>query len=235
MQLLKRTSVKKKQTSVINTDPHSSKTIPSHQKRSPLVAVSCGYGTCFAVKTCDELYHFIFSIDRVGITFGFQTIIWTFARHLVSRCLYFPATGITWSIWTFQFLPTGLHGLCFAFCFAGLLPLHSLTNGPLFKVRFGESLVVRLYSEIEHLHLSIEAQCVSHLLPLGDCHKECALQLHSHSPVLRFDFFRVLNIVSVCFEFFQGFFKFFFGKGVFSHVHHPLLISVFPISKALIC
>ncbi len=100
MQLLKRTSVKKKQTSVINTDPHSSKTIPSHQKRSPLVAVSCGYGTCFAVKTCDELYHFIFSIDRVGITFGFQTIIWTFARHLVSRCLWFPTTGITWSILT---------------------------------------------------------------------------------------------------------------------------------------
>ncbi len=26
------------------------------------------------------------------------------------------------------------------------------------------------YSEIDHLHLSIEAQCVSHLLPLGDCH-----------------------------------------------------------------
>ncbi len=35
----------------------------------PIVAVSCGYGTCFAVKTCDELYHFIFSIDRVGIPF----------------------------------------------------------------------------------------------------------------------------------------------------------------------
>ncbi len=46
----------------------------------------------------------------------------------------------------------------------------SLTNGPLFRVRCGESLVVRLYSEIDHLHLSIEAQCVSHLLPLGDCH-----------------------------------------------------------------
>ncbi len=45
------------------------------------------------------------------------------------------------------------------------------TNGPLFRVRFGESLVYRLYSEIDHLHLSIEAQYVSHLLPLGDCHK----------------------------------------------------------------
>ncbi len=64
----------------------------------------------------------------------------------------------------------GLHGLCFGFCFAGPLPLRSLTNGPLFRVRFGESLVVRLYSEIDHIHLSIEAQCVSHLLPPGDCH-----------------------------------------------------------------
>ncbi len=35
---------------------------------------------------------------------------------------------------------------------------------------FRESLVFRLYSEIDHLHLSSEAQCVSHLLPLGDCH-----------------------------------------------------------------
>ncbi len=27
-----------------------------------------------------------------------------------------------------------------------------------------------VYSEIDHLHLSSEAQCVSHRLPLGDCH-----------------------------------------------------------------
>ncbi len=26
------------------------------------VAVSCGYDTCIAVRTCDELYHFIFSL-----------------------------------------------------------------------------------------------------------------------------------------------------------------------------
>ncbi len=73
-------------------------------------------------------------------------------------------------IGAFRFLPTGLQGLCFGYCFAGPLPLRSLTNGPLFMVHFGESLVIRLYSEIDHLHLSIEAQCVSHLLPLGDCH-----------------------------------------------------------------
>ncbi len=66
---------------------------------------SAVYDTCFAVRTCDGLYHFIFSIDRVGISFGFQTIIWTFARHLVSRCLYFPATGITYgSTWVVLWL-----------------------------------------------------------------------------------------------------------------------------------
>ncbi len=79
-----------------------------------------------------------------------------------------------------HFGPTGLHGLCFGFCFAGPLPLRSLTNGPLFRVRFGESLVVRLYSEIDHLHFSIEAQCVSHLLPLGDCHSCFATVLSWH-------------------------------------------------------
>ena len=64
------------------------------------VAVSCVYDTCFAVKTCDGLYHFIFSIYHVGIPFGFQAIIWTFVRHTVSRYLTFPAIGFTWSIWT---------------------------------------------------------------------------------------------------------------------------------------
>ncbi len=27
-----------------------------------------------------------------------------------------------------------------------------------------------IYSEIDHIHLSSEAQCVSHHLPLVDCH-----------------------------------------------------------------
>ncbi len=166
----------------------------------PIVAVSCGYDTCFAVRTCDGLYHFILiSIDRVGIPFGFQMIIWTFARHLVSRCLYFPATGITWSFWYLP-VPTymGLHGLCFGFCFAGPLPLRSLTNGPLFRVHFGESLVARLYSEIDHLHLSIEAQCVSHLLRLGDCHTNTGFRISfpmlysaiSFRTLVRLQFFR---------------------------------------------
>ncbi len=36
---------------------------------------------------------------------------------------------------------------------------------------FGESLIVRLYSEIDQIHLSSEAQCVSHQLPQVDCHR----------------------------------------------------------------
>ncbi len=70
--------------------------------------------TCFAVRTCDGLYHFIFSIDPVGILFGFQPIVWTFVKQTVSRCLIFPALKVTWSgldqsiankIGSFQFLP----------------------------------------------------------------------------------------------------------------------------------
>ncbi len=34
------------------------------------------------------------------------------------------------------------------------------------------SLVVRLQSEIDQIHLSIEAQCVTTLLPMGDCHSK---------------------------------------------------------------
>ncbi len=98
------------------------------------VAVSCGYGTCFAVRACDELYHFIFSIDHVGIPFGFQMIIWTLARHLR---VYM--------------------GCALAVVFQACSLYVPLTNGPLFRVRFGEFLVVRLYSEIDHIHLGIEA------------------------------------------------------------------------------
>ncbi len=63
-----------------------------------------------------------------------------------------------------------IFGIPFGFCFAGPLPLRSLSHGPLLRVHFGDSLVVRLYSEIDHIHLSSEAQCVSHHLPQVDCH-----------------------------------------------------------------
>ncbi len=50
-----------------------------------------------------------------------------------------------------------------------------LGYGPPIGVHFRESLVIRLYSEIDQIHLSIEAQCVTTLLPLGDCHKHLVL------------------------------------------------------------
>ncbi len=43
-----------------------------------------------------------------------------------------------------------------------------------------------LYSEIDHIHLSIEAQCVSHHLPPVDCHigiKKCG---YAFDPFLDF-------------------------------------------------
>ncbi len=49
------------------------------------VAISCGYDTCFAIRTCDGLYHFMFSIDRVGIPFGSQPIVWTFVTQKLTR------------------------------------------------------------------------------------------------------------------------------------------------------
>ncbi len=39
----------------------------------------------------------------------------------------------------------------------------------------GFNLVIRLYSEIDQIHLSSEAQCDTALLPLGDCHTEYLL------------------------------------------------------------
>ncbi len=66
------------------------------------------------------------------------------------------------------YLPTGLHGLCFGCCFSGPLPLRSLINGPSIGVCFRESLVIRLHTEIDQIHLGIEALFT--LLPLGDCH-----------------------------------------------------------------
>ncbi len=50
------------------------------------------------------------------------------------------------------------------FCFRST-PQRSLILGPLSMVHFGESLVNRLYSEIDQTYLSIEAQCVRHHYP----------------------------------------------------------------------
>ncbi len=70
-----------------------------------------------------------------------------------------------------QFLPSGQHGLCFGYLFSGPFPLRSHIGSPPFGVCFRESLVFRLYSEIDQIHLSIEAQCGTAYLPMGDCHR----------------------------------------------------------------
>ena len=152
---------------------------PDWNKLYRYVAVSCGYGTCFAVRACDGLCHLTKLMDRVETPFGFQSIVWTFVRHTVGRCLIFSALPevARVTIGFLRFLPMCQHGLCFGCCFSGPLPLRSLTNGPPIGVRFWESLVIRLYSEIDQIHLSIEAQSDTACLPMGDCHKIYHLQL----------------------------------------------------------
>ncbi len=128
-------------------------------------------------QTCDGLYHFAFYLVNFGIPYGSYTIRPTLARHTGVQVPVVPAKVITWSFLTihlkpmpinigaFHIQPTGIHGLCLGSRFSGPLPLRSLLHGPLSRVHFGESLFVRLYSEIDHTYLSIEAQCVSHHYP----------------------------------------------------------------------
>ncbi len=121
---------------------------------------------------------FRYYLVNFGIPLGSHTIKPALARHTGVQVPVVPAKAITWSfltnhkarsawalIGTFHIQPTGIHGLCFGSCFSGPLPLRSLLHGPLSMVHFGESLVVRLYSEIHHTYLSIEAQCVSIITP----------------------------------------------------------------------
>ncbi len=69
-----------------------------------------------------------------------------------------------------------------AYGYTGPLPLRSLLHGPLSRVHFGEALIVRLYSEIDQIHLSSEAQCVSHHLPLVDCHTDILGDVNPFKP-----------------------------------------------------
>ncbi len=79
-----------------------------------------------------------------GIPFGSQPIKSALARHSGVQVPVVPATyGSTWVV------------LWLLFCRSALC---SLSHGPLSRVHFGESLVVRLYSEIDHIHLSSEVQ-----------------------------------------------------------------------------
>ncbi len=111
-----------------------------------IVAVSCGYDTWFAVRLW---------------TIPFRILLGQFWDTL--RIPHDQASPSQTHRCHIQ--PTGVYWLCFGSCFSGPLPLRSLLHGPLSRVHFGESLVVRLYSEIDHTYLSIEAQCVSHHYP----------------------------------------------------------------------
>ncbi len=131
---------------------------------------------------------FRFNLVIFGIPFGSHTIKPALARHTGVQVSLVPAKVITWSpmpinIGTYHIQPTGVHGLCFGYCFSGPLPLSSLILGPLSRVHFGESLVVRLYSEIDHTYLSIEAQSVSHHYPRWTAtnHNSIWIRLHNHS------------------------------------------------------
>ncbi len=79
--------------------------------------------------------------------------------------IFDQSQGAPINIGTYHIQPAGVHGLCFGYCFSGPLPLRSLILGHLSRVHFGDSLIVRFYSEIDHTYLSIEAQCVSHHYP----------------------------------------------------------------------
>ncbi len=118
------------------------------------VAVSCGYDTQFAVRLVMG-YTISFLLGQFWDTFRIPHDQASLSQ--THRC-----PGVSGSRQSDHHIqPTGVHGLCFGYCFSGPLPLRSLILGPLSRVHFGESLVVRLYSEIDHTYLSIEAQCVT--------------------------------------------------------------------------
>ncbi len=118
-------------------------------------------------------------MDRIGTPSGFQSIVWTFVRHTVGRCLIFPAlpevAKVTWAKWTnsqYTWLPPDPYLWVNMGCaLAIVFPLRSHFNSPPLGICFRESLVCnRLHSEIDQIHLSIEAQCGTACLPMGDCH-----------------------------------------------------------------
>ncbi len=127
------------------------------------------FGVCTLLRSAVGMTHslrldlwwaipFRFYLVNFGIPLGSHTIKPALARHTGVQVSLVPAKVITWSFLT-------NHKARFGYCFSGPLPLRSLILGPLSRVHFGESLVVRLYTEIDHTYLSIEAQCVSHHYP----------------------------------------------------------------------
>ncbi len=150
-------------------------------------------------QTCDGLYRFAFYLVNFGIPFGSHPIKSALARHTGVRgafgsrqsdhviifdqiLVFIISNYMPINIGTFHILPTGIHGLCFGSYVSGPLPQRSLLHGPLSRVHFGESLVIRLYSEIDHIHLSSEAQCVSHHYPRWTATSSPLVQLAIISP-----------------------------------------------------
>ncbi len=84
-------------------------------------------------------------------------------------------------------------------------------------------MLVQLYSEIDHLHLSSEAQCVSHLLPLGDCHKVLT-SMGGTVPCCSFDNYRVALATQ--------------GDNIISTVRELVCLSIrlsLPVKGACLC
>ncbi len=123
----------------------------------------------FCGRTCDELYHFTFLHRSFWDTLRIPTDQVALARHSGVQVPVFPATG------SHGHFPVPTYGstwvvLWLLFCrsapstFPGTWSTH---KGPFRGVPSH-----RLYSEIDHIHFSIEAQCVSHHLPPVDFHRE---------------------------------------------------------------
>ncbi len=87
-----------------------------------------------------------------------------------SQALFYSSKSKVNTIGFLQFLPTGQHGLGFGYLFQVCSLYVPFIDGLHLGVHFRGSLVVRLHSEIDQIHLSIEAQCGTARLPLGDCH-----------------------------------------------------------------
>ncbi len=107
------------------------------------------------------------SIVRTSIIMLWLILLvqWVFTMHN-PHCKQVPDFFRVWGhvvsldqlqikIGSFQFLPTGLHGLCFGCCFSGPLPLHSLTNGPPIGVHFRKPYTKKLTRSPLALKLSV--------------------------------------------------------------------------------
>ncbi len=125
----------------------------THVLRSRLVM---GYATSFFHWSCWDT--FWIPTDHMDLCQTHCKQVPDFSRlwgHVVSldqwRLLPVPTYGSTWVVLWLLFFRSA------PFTFPSKRSTH--------RVRFRESLVVRLYSEIDQIHVSIEAQCVTTYYP----------------------------------------------------------------------